>query len=162
VEEQVLRAVTNRFPNITVVAVREAIARIDGLLRQLTRAMEAASVVTLLAGVLVLAGALAAGHRHRIYDAVVLKVLGATRGLLIWAYVLEFILVGALTATIAAGLGLVAAYLVVTRVMEMPFTPQPGVLSATLVAALLAIIVLGLAGTAKTLSARPAAVLRAP
>jgi len=162
VDEQVLRAVTSRFPNITVVAVREAIARIDGLLRQLTRAMEAASMVTLLTGVLVLAGALAAGHRHRIYDAVVLKVLGATRGRLVWAYVLEFTLVGVLTAAIAAGLGLAAAYLVVTRVMEMPFTPLPGVLGATLAAALLAIVLLGFAGTARALSVPPATVLRAP
>jgi putative ABC transport system permease protein len=161
-EEHVLRAVTSRFPNITVVAVREAIERVEGLLRQLAHAIEAASVVTLLVGVLVLAGALAAGHRHRVYDAVMLKVLGATRGRLIWAYMLEFLMLGALTAIIAAALGTVAAYLVVTRVMDMPFTFLPGLLTATLAAALGAIILLGLAGTARTLSVRPAAVLRAP
>jgi putative ABC transport system permease protein len=161
-EARIERAVTSGFPNITVIAVREAIERIDGLLRQLARAIEAASVVTLLAGVLVLAGALAAGHRHRIYDAVVLKVLGATRGRLVWAYALEFIMIGALTAVIAAGLGVLAAFLVVTQVMEMPFSPLPGALLATLAGALVVTVLLGLFGTARTLSARPAAVLRAP
>ena len=43
-------------------------------------AIRGASAITLVAAVLVLGGALAAGHRHRVYDAVVLKTLGATRG----------------------------------------------------------------------------------
>lgn len=162
VEEEVVRKVTSRFPNITAVAVREAIERIDGLLRQMARAVEAASAVTILAGVLVLAGALAAGHRHRIYDAVVLKVMGATRAHLLWAYALEFALAGLLTAAISAALGLGAAYLVVTQALAMPFVPLPGVMAATLVVALVTVTLLGLFGTAKALSVRPAAVLRAP
>src|SRR6185369_13209986 len=47
-----------------------------------------ASALALVAAVLVLGGALAAGHRYRVYDAVVLKTLGATRGQLIGAYAL--------------------------------------------------------------------------
>src|SRR5438067_1977972 len=72
------------------------------------------ALVTLAAGVLVLGGAVAAGHRRRVYDAVVLKVLGATRGALAAAFLIEHGLVGLLTALVAAGLGIVAAYALVT------------------------------------------------
>ena len=58
-------------------------------------ACAAPALVTLIAAVLVLGGALAAGHRYRVYDAVVLKTLGATRGKLIGAYALEYLLLGA-------------------------------------------------------------------
>ena len=51
--------------------------------------------ITLLAAALVLGGALAAGHRHRVYDAVILKTLGATRARLIGAYTIEYLLLGA-------------------------------------------------------------------
>lgn len=73
------RAVTEAFPNITIIGVRDAIETVNGLLGQLATAVRVGSLVTIAVGILVLAGAIAAGHRHRLYDAVVLKVLGATR-----------------------------------------------------------------------------------
>ena len=76
--------------------------------------------------VLVLGGALAAGHRHRVYDAVVLKVLGATRGRLLCAYVLEYLLVGVATAVFGVAAGSAAAALVVTQVMNLSFVWLPG------------------------------------
>ncbi len=68
------------FPAVTTVRVKDALEAIGGIVRNLVLAVRGASVVTLIAAVLVLGGALAAGHRHRVYDAVVLKTLGATRG----------------------------------------------------------------------------------
>ena len=49
------------------------------LVGNLLLALRGASAMTLIAAALVLGGALAAGQRFRIYDAVVLKTLGATR-----------------------------------------------------------------------------------
>ena len=72
-------------------------------------------MVALVAAMLVLGGALAAGHRHRVYDAVVLKTLGATRGKLIGAYALEYLLLGSATALFGVAAGSIAAWLVVTR-----------------------------------------------
>ncbi|WP_233559983.1 ABC transporter permease [Oleomonas cavernae] len=75
-EPIVFKAVTDRFANISVIRMKEALETIDGMLRQLGLAIEATASVTLVAGLLVLAGALAAGHRQRLYDAVILKTLG--------------------------------------------------------------------------------------
>ncbi len=89
-------------------------------------AVRGASLLALVAAVLVLGGALAAGHRHRVYDAVVLKTLGATRGRLIGAYALEYLLLGAATALFGVAAGSAAAWMVVTEVMNLPFVWLPG------------------------------------
>ena len=67
--------------------VKDAIAQVDTLLQQLAQGISAASLVTILAGLLVLAGAIAAGARTRLYDATVLKVLGATRAQIALVYI---------------------------------------------------------------------------
>ena len=64
---------------VTSVRVREALETIGGVVTNLVLAIRGASAVTLISAILVLGGALAAGHRHRVYDAVILKTLGATR-----------------------------------------------------------------------------------
>ena len=90
-------------------------------------AVRLTGLVTLGAGVLVLGGAVAAGHHRRVYDAVVLKVLGATRGAITRAFLIEHGALGALAALVAGALGTIAAYFLVTRLMkiEWVFLPAP-------------------------------------
>ena len=122
--------------------------------------MRGASVLALVAAVLVLGGALAAGHRHRVYDAVVLKTLGATRGRLIGAYALEYLLLGAATALFGVAAGSIAAWMVVTEVMNLPFVWLPGPAAAAAFGALAVTIAFGLIGTFSALGHKPATVLR--
>jgi putative ABC transport system permease protein len=108
----------------------------------------------------VLAGALAAGHRARLYDAVVLKTLGATRWRLLGAYIAEYGALGLATAIFGLAAGTLAGYVVVTRVMHLGFAPMLG---GSLVSAALAVLVavaLGLAGTWRILGQKPAPYLR--
>ena len=93
-EIALLKAAAAEFPTATAVRVREALDAVAKVVFDLTLAIRGASAVTLIAAVLVLAGALATGHRHRVYDAVVLKMLGATRWRLLAAYALEYLLSG--------------------------------------------------------------------
>src|SRR5262249_23223555 len=110
--------------------------------------------------VLVLAGALATGHRHRVYDAVVLKMLGATRWRLLGAYALEYLLLGGATAIVGGAAGSFAASLGMTEVMSLLFTWQVlPALTATICAALLT-VTFGLIGTFSALGQKPAPVLR--
>jgi putative ABC transport system permease protein len=98
VEEALERAVTERFANVSAIRVRDALAAVIGIMGHVALAVHAAAAVALLSGILVLGGALAAGQHRRIYDAVVLKVLGATRGHLLGAYLMEYGLLGLVTA----------------------------------------------------------------
>src|SRR5262249_60175337 len=85
-----------------------------------------ASAVTLVAAALVLGGALAAGHRHRVYDAVILRTLGATRRHLISAYGIEYLLIGSATALFGVIAGPLPAWLLVVQLIHLPFTWLPG------------------------------------
>ncbi|HWC62672.1 MAG TPA: FtsX-like permease family protein, partial [Rhizomicrobium sp.] len=93
-ENAMYGAVTDKFPNVSTVRVKDAIAQVDTLLQQLAAGIRAASLVTILAGLLVLAGTIAAGARTRLYDATVLKVVGATRAQIALVYIAEYGLLG--------------------------------------------------------------------
>jgi putative ABC transport system permease protein len=159
-EVALLKAAAAEFPTVTAVRVREALEAVAKVVFDLTLAIRGASAVTLIAAVLVLAGALATGHRHRVYDAVVLKMLGATRRRLLTAYALEYLLIGLATALVGVAAGSLAAFLVMTEVMNLAFVwlPLPA-LVATLGAAALT-IAFGLIGTFAALGQKPAPVLR--
>ena len=103
---------------------------------------------------------LAAGHRHRVYDAVILKTLGATRARLLGAYALEYLMIGFATAIFGVIAGSVAAWLIVTRLMTLSFVWQAGSAAGVVAAALIVTVGLGLAGTLLALNQKPATVLR--
>ncbi len=79
-EVRLMRDLGRAFPTVTAVRVKETLETIDGLVDQLALAIRATAGIALTASILVLAGALAASHESRIYDAVILKTLGATAG----------------------------------------------------------------------------------
>ena len=153
-------SVTDSFANVSAIRVKEAMETFNDLIGQVSTAIRATAGVALLAGILVLAGAIAAGHRRRVYDAVVLKVLGATRRALAQAFVLEYGLLGLATALISAAMGSYAAYFVLTQIMEMRFTFLPMAAAGTALIAVLVTIVLGFAGTWRALSHKAAPLLR--
>ncbi len=109
---------------------------------------------------LVLAGALAAGHRNRIYDAVILKTLGATRTRLMIAYGLEYALLGLATAIFALVAGGLAAWFVISEIMNGSFTLLPVTAVSAALIALALTVGFGLIGTWKVLGEKPAPVLR--
>jgi putative ABC transport system permease protein len=159
-ETTLLKAVGETFPAVTTVRVKDAIEAVGNIVSNLILAIRGASLVALFAAVLVLGGALAAGHRDRIYDAVVLKTLGATRGKLIGAYALEYLLLGAVTAFFGVGAGSIAAWVVVTKVMNLNFVWLPAPAAGAAFGALVVTVALGLAGTFSALGHKPATVLR--
>ncbi|MPZ55860.1 MAG: FtsX-like permease family protein [Rhizobiales bacterium] len=159
-EVALLRAVAAAFPTVTTVRVKEALDAVGAIVANLALGIRGASLVTLFAAVLVLGGALAAGHRHRVYDAVILKTLGATRRRLLAAYALEYLLLGLATAAFGVTVGSIAAFFVVRDVMNLPFAwlPLPAVAAAF--GALIVTVALGLIGTFTALGQKPASVLR--
>ena len=107
-----------------------------------------------------LAGALAAGHRARLYDAVVLKTLGATRSRLLLAYATEYGALGLATALFGLAAGTGAAWFVIARVMKLTFEPELAAGGAWALGAIVVAIVLGLLGTWRILGQKPAGHLR--
>ena len=159
-ETALLKAVSAAFPAVTIVRIKDALDAVGSLLANLALAVRGASVVTLVTAALVLGGALAAGHRHRVYDSVILKTLGARRRQLIAAYALEYLLLGLAAALFGVAIGSIAAWRIVADVMALDYTwlPAPALLAA--LGALAATVAFGLIGTFAALGRKPAAVLR--
>ena len=154
------RALARDYPNVTLIRVKEAIATMRDVLTNLGLGIRAMSGLTLLAGILVLAGAMASGHRARVYDAVVMKVLGATRKRILLAFALEYALMGLGAALIAASVGTLAAYALITGPMQAEFVFLPMTLALTVFGAVSLTVILGLLGTYAALGAPAAPVLR--
>jgi len=161
-EERLYRAVTDAFPNISTVRVKDAIAQVDTLLQQLSDGVRAASLLTIMSGLLVLAGAIAAGSRSRLYDATVLKVLGATRNRIASVYIIEYGALGLLTGILALAVGSLAAAVICREVLDVSLNFDFGVAALTVLGGGTATLIFGLAGAWTALSARPAAQLRSP
>lgn len=159
-EAAILRDVTGAYPTITSVRVKDAIDIVDQLVGQLATAIRAAAAVALVASVLVLAGALAAGNRARTHDAVILKTLGGTRALLIRAFSYEYMILGAATAVFALVAGGTASWFVVSRIMNLPSIFLPDVALVTLIGALVLTVGIGLIGTWRVLGQKAGPVLR--
>ena len=156
----ILRVLTDAFPNITGIRVRDALEAVAALLGRVGTALTAIGGVTLLAGALVLAGAVAAGQRQRVRDAVVLKTIGATRAQIRAAWAVEYALVGLVAGGLAAVAGSAAAWAVVVLVMQGQWVLLPGTLAATVLGCALLTLLCGQVGTALALRARPGPLLR--
>ncbi len=159
-EVALLRAVSAAFPTATAIRVKEALDTVNALVAQIGWAVRAASSVTILAAILVLGGAFAAGRHRRIHDVVVLKTLGATRWRLVAAFALEFLLLGAATAVFAVIAGSLAAWFVLTEVMDIDFAFLPAPALGAAAVALVFTLLFGLAGTWRVLGQKAAPILR--
>jgi len=159
-EARAYRVLTDEFPNVTAVRIKEVLTSINALLGQIGTAVRATAIITILAGVLVLAGAMAAGHRHRVYDSVILKVLGAVRRDVLGAYLMEYALLGVLTGLVALLLGGLGGWYVVEEVMGIDFNPQPAAMLLTVVASVVVTLVFGLMSTWRALGVPTATILR--
>ncbi len=159
-ESQVQRAVLQRFPNVTLVRVKDALDTVNGMLGHIGTAVRITAAITLAAGTLVLAGAVAAGHRRRVYDAVVLKVLGATRADVLRAFLLEYGLLGILTAAIAGCIGTLTAWAVLTFMMRWDWTFLPSAVVTTALLSTAITLAFGFYGTWRALGQPSAPLLR--
>lgn len=159
-EEAMLRRVGDAFPNVSAVRVREALDTVSAILGAIGAAARAVTGLTLVVGTLVLAGAVIAGHHRRVYDAIVLKVLGATRRDLLAAYALEYGALGFATAVIAILIGTLASWGVVTFLMRADWVFLPLPVGAITLLSLGITLALGFVGTWVALGQKAAPLLR--
>ncbi len=159
-EDSVSRALGRDFPEVNVISVREQLEAAQDLFDRLALAVRGAAAVAALAGLLVLAGAIAARARSRVREAATLKVLGASRGQILAAYVLEYGAVGLVAGLAGVALGYAAAWPVVVTVFEAEWSVDWSGVAALLGAAAAVSAAGGLGAAFHALSRRPAPALR--
>ena len=159
-EARLAQAIGRAFPAATAIRVKDAIAQFNTIFGRIMTAVRAAGGVTLIAGALVLAGALATAQRRRIKQAVILKALGATRARILATHLVEYGLLALVTAVIAVLVGSLAAFVTVWRVMDVEFVLSWTAVAEALALALGLVFVFGGLGTWRVLKERPAQLLR--
>ncbi len=159
-ETALLRAVTRAHPEVVAISMREVLENIARIIREIGLAVGSAAALALVAGLLVLAEALRANLRARHYDAVVFKVLGATRGDVMAALLWEFAILGAAAAGLAALLGTAGAWIFVTQAMHGKWVMLPGELAAITAGGVAATVLLGVLGVRRALGGSAWPVLR--
>ncbi len=159
-ERPLYREATRAFPTVSVIRVKDVIETAAGMLTQLSAAVRSVASVAVAAGIAVLVGALAAGRRARTYDAVLLKVLGATRGQILRALLIEYGVLAAIVSGLAFVIGTAGGWYVVTQVFDLEWQTDWLPVAATVLIGAAVTVLLGLAGSWNALSARPNRVLR--
>ncbi|MBM3608886.1 MAG: FtsX-like permease family protein, partial [Alphaproteobacteria bacterium] len=149
------------FPSVSIVRIKDTLETIAAIARQLSLAIQGATGIGLLASILVLAGAFSAGLTVRRYDAVMMKVLGASRGKLLSSYIMEFGTLSLVSAAFAAIAGLATAWTILKFVAgEEDFLIPWLAIGSTVAAAIIVTLALGLAGTGRLLTQKPGPALR--
>jgi putative ABC transport system permease protein len=159
-EAAIENAVTDLLPNVSAIRVRNALESVAGVLKAAGAALFVMAAATLPAGGLVLAGAVAASLRRRVYESVVLKVLGADSRLLFKAYLLEFSLLGLCAALLSGAIGTLAAFAILKGLMHMSWRFLPGSSLLVLTFGFLATLLAGHLVTASAGRAKAAPYLR--
>jgi putative ABC transport system permease protein len=154
------RTVTDRFPNVSAIRVKDVLDTVNQIMGDIASSVQITAAITLGLGALVLSGAIAAGQQRRIYEAIVLKVLGGTRRRIALGFLLEYGLLGLTAAVIAAGLGTIAAWALTTQVMKGEWSFDGLRVVETAAASVVLTLVVGFAGTWRALGAKAAARLR--
>jgi putative ABC transport system permease protein len=159
--EQALQdALAARFPNVMLLRIREVLDKVLRVLNRIAMGVRFLGAFTVVAGIAILAGAIAAGSVRRGREVALLKTLGFTRRGVAATFAVEYALLGFAAGTIGAVGGLVLAWGVVTRGFEL--TAELEALPVVLAVALstLLAVAAGLAASLRALTRRPIEVLR--
>lgn len=159
-EGKLLNNISRAFPTVTAIRVKDVVATVTDLLTQMLAAIRGANALTLVTGILVLAGALSAGLAGRLYDAVVLKTYGATRFELIQAFVIEYAILGLASAVFGITVGALGSWFLSFWILEMPWAFSWTTALLTALIAMVLAIASGLLVTWRALTAKPAPILR--
>jgi len=159
-ETRLQSAVVAAFPNITAIPIREVLERVGAVLDQIALAVRLVAAFSIGAGLIVMAGALAITRQQRLYQSVILKALGATRGFVSRVFAVEYALLGAAAGLAGSALAALLAWAVLRFALEVPWRWAPGTLLAGVATATALALLVGFLGTRRLLGRRPLGVLR--
>jgi putative ABC transport system permease protein len=157
---RLLRALVKELPSSSVIEVGGILVEARKLLQQVSLATLAAAAVTVLAGLAVLMGAIAAARAARTYDTVMLRVLGASRRQILLLQLAEYGLLAGVLALVALILGGGLAWVVITRLFAFDWLPDWGQVLGVLGLGVALVLAFALAGSLPLLRAKPAQALR--
>ena len=159
-EARIDRDIAAAMPNVSSISVRAAAATVSRVLGLVSTAIQITAGITLIAGFAVLAGTVAASEARRINTSIILKVLGATRRVILMSYIWEYAALGLIAGMIAVAIGTVASASLLIGFLDASFTFPLGLAVTVALGGAAATTALGLIGASRTLGRKPGPVLR--
>ena len=156
------RALLDRYPNISVIDVADIVRAVTRILNNVTLAVSFIGGFVLLSGVLILIGSIAMTKWQRVYEAAVLKTLGAKRRVLLSIMLAEYGLLGLVAGTVGTLAAIALSYSLSRFVFEIPWSFTPLLYLSGLGATVLLVAAVGALSSFDALTRKPLAVLRAP
>jgi putative ABC transport system permease protein len=153
-------AIVTAFPNVTAIPVRDVLERVGAVLGDIAVAIRVVASFTVATGLVVMAGALTATRYQRLYESVVLRTLGATRGAVARAFAVEYGCLGAAAGLGGTALAAALAWIVLRFVLDTPWRFEPLALLAGVGATVALAVAVGFLATFRLLGAKPLPVLR--
>jgi len=150
-----------RYSNVTAIDGREILARIQGIVDNVVLGVSVVGGIALFSGILILVGAVAMTKFQRVYDAAILRTLGATTKTLSTMLALEYFALGLLAGLIGAGGALGLSWAVTKYVLEIDWRPEPWLLVAGVFATFALVGTVGVLASVDVLRRKPLATLRA-
>jgi putative ABC transport system permease protein len=155
------RDLVARFPNVSVIDLRDVLRTVERVLANVTLGISVVGGVALLSGLLILIGAVAMTKFQRLREVALLKTLGATSRVIVALLVIEYGLLGTVAGAVGAVAASVLSWVVATRVLEIPWQSEPLTLVAAVVLTAGCVGAVGVLSSADVLRRKPLAVLRA-
>jgi putative ABC transport system permease protein len=150
-----------RFPNVSVIDLREMLQTIQGIVRNVTLAITVVGGLVLFSGILILVGAVSMTKFRRVYEAAILKTLGASSRLIATMLLLEYGVLGAIAGTVGAFGAVVLSWAVARFALELPWTATPWITGAGIVVTALLVGAIGVLASLDVLRNKPLSTLRA-
>jgi putative ABC transport system permease protein len=154
------RDVVRHHPNVSVINVRDVIESIREVVDDVTVGVTVVGAVTLLAGVLVLVGAVAMTKFQRLYEAAIYRTLGAGTRLVTTMVAVEYGILGIL-AGVTGALGAIGlSWVLATYLLDIEWQPALTMLSAGVVATATLVALVGVVASIDILLRKPLSTLR--
>jgi putative ABC transport system permease protein len=150
-----------QFPNVSVIDLREILQTISGIVNNVTTAVTVVGSLVLLSGALILVGAVSMTKFRRVYEAAILKTLGASGRLIAAMLVLEYGVLGAIAGTVGALGAIALSWAVATYALELAWTPALALTIGGIVVTSIFVAVVGVVASWDVLRHKPLSTLRA-
>jgi putative ABC transport system permease protein len=150
-----------QFPNISVIDLREILNTIQGIVNNVTLAVSVVGGLVLFSGALILIGAVSMTKFRRVYEAAILKTLGASSKLIATMLVVEYGVLGAIAGTVGALGAIALSWAVAEYALELPWEPAPMITVVGILATAVFVAAVGVLSSLDVLRHKPLATLRA-
>lgn len=157
---EVMRDLVRAHPNLTVIDVTVILRQLQRVTEQVIQAVQLLFGFAIVAGILVLYGALVTVFDERRHELAILRALGARRGQLRDSLRAEFALVGAMAGLIAAVGALAVGQVLARQVFQLDSTPSWWLPAAAALAGAATVIAAGSQAVRRLLDRSPLESLR--